>query len=1417
MSTVPARVHRLSHRPLILLCLYTLIATLLPLSSSVPVTRAQPVQQEAATTALLVVGGTAAGGHIRLMGYGFPAGALLSLRLVTPQGAAAATLGSAQTSSLGILPRTTLPLPASIAPGPYTVQALRVGLASTLVAQTAMEIWPAPEVTLSPPSAPPGSEVRVTVRNLLPGTLRLDYGGGAVIGPVAVAASQYQGSFVVPDSPAGPLPAPLPVIASNIVGDRLIGRGEGRFLPLAGSARPTFSFGDVNVSPAKLRPGDSFTITGWLLPAPAGPFGDLLLQPSWVRAGAPPFPLRGARTTIAPDGVFTISAQVPSLLRGDPIIARNGDRIDLSLVGLAGTGTGFEISPSIEDALTTLNFAVSVVKDKPGTPDDRKPVPNTPPGAIDVEIEPVGSMGLLPEEISGSISLDDGRPVLDMATINSILGGQLMVEQIKDLNLKVNQCTFKTPTIPQWQWGMGIEETIVASSLELGQFQLPGLGGRLLQPAGLAQSPGQLDPGEVLVQVFKVRVDASQVADTSVSPTQFGYGTINAENQAVTTTRYFVHIPDEGRTFAISTDNATATETAWPAPIALPPMPAGWTTGISLKSMDVSARPQPLNAAEVGPLYDFATADNKPLQDSITFEQATPISVSVRLNISPSQGATVNPAIVIKFGGTEYPATIGTDPEPRPSRCNDNGPPPPPEKFYFITVTPPNTGLPAGLHPMTIYLKEAGQLKQLHSFNLRSRDYRSVASIFTAPGTTQRRVQWRTWFPRLTATPEQAKSSVGGNMPFAGQRDSNVSAGASVTTVLTPYQKEAILQQSGSLGSQAMSNTGAPLGFGLGSPQVSGLSTSGGQSRGASLAADEPTYTSQVEILDTGVIPVAKFTYGVPAIATLTMSIDFRVRATMAYGTTDQLGVNTLLDSNVAVGITADVDILAGLASAEITFSPQVGVQIPAQLRWASTPVDVDKCFYYKLIVSWQIDALWGAVDITDGSATIFQGGVPRNDCFTPLPSALRGGALQAVDVTPESNPSLATDGLGRTLKLWRAADGQILSSELVDGAWAPAQPVTTTGRHSDPKVVFFAPGQAMAVWSRSGLSAAPAPGTPLATILRQQHLAYAIWENGTWSTPQNLTMPSTGDGKVALAACPATGEGCPVGGAVTAAWVRDIAGDIAQRQFRIYTASFQGGAWSTPAQVDPASSAAETEPFAIYRGEQPVILWVRDADRDINTLGDRRLALRALGAGGTEQPAQIPAGVMRPSAALDSTGALQLAFTVAREQDGPISNRQALHRAVGSCGAGASCSWGVAEQKDALGRSLFAESPVLTVDEANQVTVTYRAMGFGPLSAAGAPLSTVPETAGTLTGAGELAQLNLPATLGAGQPVMPTYLTSDGALNWRPAAVYDPALNSTVVLAVKGQAPQLAAAERSLVNVLAAEPAASADSSLVS
>jgi hypothetical protein len=358
--------------------------------------------------------------------------------------------------------------------------------------------------------------------------------------------------------------------------------------------------------------------------------------------------------------------------------------------------------------------------------------------------------------------------------------------------------------------------------------------------------------------------------------------------------------------------------------------------------------------------------------------------------------------------------------------------------------------------------------------------------------------------------------------------------------------------------------------------------------------------------------------------------------------------------------------------------------------------------------------------------------------------------------------------------------------------------------------VVFYAPNQAVAVWSQSGLGTAPAPGSSLSDVLKMQHLAYALWDGSTWSSPQDLTTPTTGDGKVALAACPATDTNCPMGGEVTAAWVHngDPTGALTPRNFRIQGATFANGVWSTPQRVDDGDEDSDTEPAVTYVGSQPLTVWVRDADRSAESVADRQIAMRFAG-GAVQSPSGLPPGAVNPNLTEDGQGNVQMTFTVVDPSDRLVTNRRSLHRAVGNCNGTTSCTWSAQQVKDQANRAIFAEGPVVTVDANDKVTLTFRAMGFE--SPNPPPLAPQQEPIGVTQHTGELAQLELPSTL-TGGGFMPGYLTLDGAVNWRAAAAYIPQLDTNVALAVKGQPPATESATRAAARSTAQRAAPVAD-----
>ena len=178
---------------------------------------------------------------------------------------------------------------------------------------------------------------------------------------------------------------------------------------------------------------------------------------------------------------------------------------------------------------------------------------------------------------------------------------------------------------------------------------------------------------------------------------------------------------------------------------------------------------------------------------------------------------------------------------------------------------------------------------------------------------------------------------------------------------------------------------------------------------------------------------------------------------------------------------------------------------------------------------------------------------------------ATQAAAARATASPPSVGATLASDGFGHSATLWPGGRSA-LTGTFYDGVtWSTTHTITTGLGPAAPALAFFAPNRAIAAWAESSLplSTNELPPSAYNDVVHSYHIATSVWDGSAWSAAQDLTVPTTpgtGEGKVTLAACPATTAGCPAGGAVTAVWVRDVAGDSALRQFRLYYATYQDG-----------------------------------------------------------------------------------------------------------------------------------------------------------------------------------------------------------------------------------------------------------------
>jgi hypothetical protein len=441
----------------------------------------------------------------------------------------------------------------------------------------------------------------------------------------------------------------------------------------------------------------------------------------------------------------------------------------------------------------------------------------------------------------------------------------------------------------------------------------------------------------------------------------------------------------------------------------------------------------------------------------------------------------------------------------------------------------------------------------------------------------------------------------------------------------------------------------------------------------------------------------------------------------------------------------------------------EYGADFKAWHKWGCVPYA--GCAYSKTYPKHLFDGC----EVLTGS-----GGCPA------ATSAQAAGSIAAAD-PPQFDLQLAANGQGTVMAIWQQTPTSLAAAIFNGVAWTPAGDIVTGLGSSQPQVAFLGPNRAIAVWTETNLTEAQLPGLTGEELLQAQRIAYAVWNGAGWSAAQPLTAPSLGEGGAALAVCPAGQAGCPAGGAAVAVWERNLSPNLEARAIRLVHARYQDGAWSAPQPVDGASAFTDILPQVAFINGAPLVAWVRDSDAELADASSRRVALRFLNGAETFTPAELPAGIGEVALGMDGAGQPVLAFTQLENPQQLLSNRRPLWAAAVTCSGPTACTWHPVKLTDAAGRTLYAEQPLLATDAAGQVSVTFRGTGFG------GPANVQPgDSPGMTSGQGDLAQAVV--NFATGQ-VAPKYLTQDGAVNWLPAAAYDPLLGVSLATAVKGSA----------------------------
>ncbi len=556
-----------------------------------------------------------------------------------------------------------------------------------------------------------------------------------------------------------------------------------------------------------------------------------------------------------------------------------------------------------------------------------------------------------------------------------------------------------------------------------------------------------------------------------------------------------------------------------------------------------------------------------------------------------------------------------------------------------------------------------------------------------------------------------------------------------------------------------------------------------------------------IKVLDTGKIPLFRYAWGIPPIASATVGADIWFKALYAYygewiATNTQVLVDVTTEAIAQAGLDVwiDVSVILDLVSLNAFALPNFELTMPLVVEDNQFDADASQpCFEFALDVAYEVKVGWCPFCIKAGDvAELF-------DVQEPSACANRTArvARAAPDVPPVDRTSLAVDGAGLASLLWGDGSGNLQFQAYQNGVPSALQSLVAGPGAMGAAHAYFDTGKAVLVYAQSSLTEAQFmaldgdPSDPLdgdyAAAVAAQHLVYRVDDGSGWSAPMTLTPPTTGDGGVVLASCPATDSSCPAGGEVLAVWVHDASGNVDLHDLRLQYAFFDGLNWGPVRDMEIGSTAKDLQPSATYLNGEPVVVWVRnpavsnDGATATLDLTQRRLAYRFLRqSAGVQVPPTLPLGIASPSVAAFNADTLSIAFSVATEGDAFLGTRRSLHTAFGiQCFAGV-CQFNSAQERtDSQNRRIFVERPKLSRNLNGQGVITFRQLGVEN------PTENDPD--GVLQHTGALMQMIFDyQPMAPPAPSDPLELSNLGAVNWKVDAVFDPASNAMLTSAVQ-------------------------------
>lgn len=581
------------------------------------------------------------------------------------------------------------------------------------------------------------------------------------------------------------------------------------------------------------------------------------------------------------------------------------------------------------------------------------------------------------------------------------------------------------------------------------------------------------------------------------------------------------------------------------------------------------------------------------------------------------------------------------------------------------------------------------------------------------------------------------------------------------------------------------------------------------------------------EIIDTGKIPLFRFTYGVPPIAEATLGADFWLKAGLRYGGGVMLGADvpnivyiTEPFSEFGIDLFFDLSVIAGLVSASVEASATVYVANPVIYDSAAPSITSNQCFSFTLSATFEVCVLFCAsyrenlVSVVEANPSTYRNccivsaaGMPgfpesRNAPFDtcpavgaapllPVPGALGAPQRPRLKAAPDASIAYAPDGRGAMT--YAGADGRVVVQSLPAGALEFGEQgldIDLAVNITSTATAALTLGRGVVVWSY-----VPPPADAIESRTQASHIRWAELRAGQGELiERDLTPVGSGDGNVVVASCPAGVGNCPAGGEVTAVWMRRIGAQWQDHHYALMYARYRPGTgWGPVSRVDPGQGAtSDLQPTVAYltSSATAVVAWARKASAGLAAQETRRIAYRFLGGTSPVRIANdLPAGVAWPSLArrIVTSGQLAqeqlvLAYTVnvvdpalpAGQPRAFIGNANALHVARATVGANGTLSFADERLRDTYGRDLRAEKPNIVADNRGGVAVGFNGLGFGPDVAGNTQRSSDP--IGMLSGQGDFVLVR-PRLDGTPVSVVDLEVGSVGA--FKPAFTFNPALDA--------------------------------------